>query len=76
VGYWSFGRLYLADKASFRRDKDKRSLSQGTLNVVLALRDKRRVERLDAPVVAMIEGVRVFGRSVDDMAVDDWSSRI
>ncbi len=69
-------RLHPANKSWLRRDKDKFDGDQGTVNVVLTLGDERRLQRLDAVMVAMIDGASVFGRIIDEMPMDDWPSRV
>ena len=69
-------RLWPADKASFGGDDDERNAHQRTGNVVLALGDEGRLQRLDAVVVAMIDGARVFGRFIDDVPVEDRPARV
>ena len=69
-------RLHPADKSWLGRDKDKFDGDQGTVNVVLTLGDERRLQSLDAVVVAMIDGASVLGRLIDDMPMDDGPSRV
>ncbi len=69
-------RLHPADKSWRGRDKDKFDGDQGTVNVVLTLGDERRLQSLDAVVVAMIDGASMFGRIIDDMPMDDGPSRV
>ena len=69
-------RLHPSDEPSFGRDKDQRNRDQRTIDIVLTLGDERRIQHLDAMVVAMIEGACVFGGVVDDMTVDDGASRV
>lgn len=72
MGYRGIDRLRATNKATRGRDKDRRHGVQRTFNAVLTLGDERRLQSLDAVVVAMIDGAGVFGRIIDDMPMDDW----
>ena len=65
-----------AEKSSFWGDEDKLDDDQGTIDIVMTLGEERRLQSLDAVVVAMVDGASVFGRIIDDMPVDDGPSRV
>ena len=71
VRHHGIDRFHPADKAMIRRDKDKFDCDQWTIDVVLALGDKGRIQCRNTVVVAMIDGASVFGRIIDDMPMDD-----
>lgn len=46
------------------------------VKLVVTLGDERRLRRLDAAVVGMIDGASVFGRVLDDVSMDDGPSGV
>ena len=72
MGRRRIDRLDAVDKALFAHGKNHRNRARRTFEVVIPLRHESRLERSGSLVIAVIEGVAVFGRRLDDMPMHGW----
>lgn len=72
MGARRIDRLGAVNQARFARGQDHRDCDYRAFEVVMALRNKRRLERSGIMVITVIEGVIVFGRCLDAMPMHGW----